>query len=217
MSSERTAVLASLFLVFMLAACGSDGETVATDAPAEIEEAAEAVALADEDPEDEDHDDEDHDDEDHSDEDGAGLGAHEHGSAELSVAWIDADVAIDLISPTENVFGFEYEAETDEDLAIVADRTDALTTGGLISINDGAECELSEPATADVEFEGSHAEITVSWAFSCTNPADVANVDLSALFAEFPGFEDIDVEWVSESSQSSAELSPEQSILTLES
>jgi hypothetical protein len=33
-------------------------------------------------------------------------------------------------------------------------------------------------------------------------------VDAAGLFAEFPNFEDVDVQWVSESEQSAAELSP---------
>ena len=175
--------------------------------------------AGEEDHDDEDHADEDHDDEDHDDHDGegsGGLGAHEHGSAELSVAWVGSDVVIDLISPTQNVFGFEYEPETEEDLAIEAERTEALTASGIVGISEGADCELTEPATADVEREGSHAEVTVSWAFSCANPDEISEVDLGPLFAEFPGFVDIDAEWVSETSQSSAELSPQESTLRLE-
>ena len=121
---------------------------------------------------DEDHDDDhDDDDDDHDhDEGSSGLGAHEHGTAEMSVASIGADVAIDLISPTFNVFGFEYEPSTDEDIAIEADRTEALTAPGVVSINDGAGCALSDPVGTEIERDGSHAEITVSWSFVSTTP-----------------------------------------------
>jgi hypothetical protein len=220
---------AALALALVLAGCGSDDETSGTTAAAvastEAEQPDATDPADDEDPageedhDDEDHDDEDHDDEDHDDHDGegsGGLGAHEHGSAELSVAWVGSDVVIDLISPTQNVFGFEYEPETEEDLAIEAERTEALTASGIVGISEGADCELTEPATADVEREGSHAEVTVSWAFSCANPDEISEVDLGPLFAEFPGFVDIDAEWVSETSQSSAELSPQESTLRLE-
>lgn len=172
---------------------------------------------------DEDHDDEhgddDHGDDDHDDhdDDASGLGSHEHGGAELSVAWIGGDVAIDLISPNFNVFGFEYEPETDEDVAIEADRIEALTSPGLIAVNDEAGCTLTEPASTEVEREGSHSEITVSWLFTCANPDEISDVDLGGLFNEFPSFEDIDAQWVSDSAQSSAELTPAAAVLRLDS
>lgn len=184
---------------------------------------------SDEDHDDEDHDDEDHDDdhsddehgdEDHDDHDhdegSGGLGAHEHGTAELTIAWIGDEVAVDLISPTFNVFGFEYEPTTDEDLAIETDRTAALIAPGMIAINDEAACSLANPAETAVEREGSHAEITVSWAFTCANPDEIGEVDLSGLFAEFPNFEDIDAQWISDTNQSAAELTPSSAIVTLE-
>lgn len=183
----------------------------------------------DEDHDDEDHDDhddhdedEDHDDhgedEDHDDHDesSGGLGAHEHGTAELSVAWIDTQVAIDLVSPTFNVFGFEYEPTSDEDLAAEADRTQALAEPNVASINDEAGCTLIDPVTTEVERDGSHSEITVSWLFECENADEVSEVDFSGLFAEFPNFENIDVQWVSNSQQSSAELSPSAAVIALQ-
>ncbi|MFT6392500.1 MAG: hypothetical protein ACJA14_002025 [Ilumatobacter sp.] len=161
--------------------------------------------------EDGDHDDEDGD---HDDEDGS-LGAHEHGTADLSVAWIDAEVAINLTSPTFNVFGFEYVPTTDEDLAFETDRTEALSAAGVITINDEAGCMLADPVETTVERDGSHSEITVSWRFVCDDPDRVEELDASQLFAEFPNFEDIDAQWISESDQSAAELSPSATTLSL--
>ena len=92
---------------------------------------------------------------------------------------------------------------------------EALTASGLISINDEAGCTLSDPVGTEIEREGSHAEITVSSSFVCDDPDEVTEVDVSELFSEFPAFEDIDVQWISESEQSSAELSPSATILTL--
>ncbi len=222
-------LVAVVALVFVLAACSSADETGSevVSGPAVVaDDAVEAESGEEEhDDDDEGHGDEgeqddegEHDDEDeHDDEGSGGLGAHEHGSAELSVAWIGSDVVVDLISPTQNVFGFEYEPETDEDLAIAANQTEALTADGILVVTDAAGCELTAAPTTEVEREASHSEITVSWSFSCANPDEIADVDLSALFEAFPGFEDIDAEWVSETGQSSAELSPQQPTLQLES
>ncbi|MFT6292981.1 MAG: hypothetical protein ACJAR2_003601 [Ilumatobacter sp.] len=198
-----------------LSACGAGSDSAADDASAttaavipETTAAASEVAPVDDD---EDHDDEDGD---HDDEDGS-LGAHEHGTADLSVAWIDAEVAINLTSPTFNVFGFEYVPTTDEDLAFETDRTEALSAAGVITINDEAGCMLADPVETTVERDGSHSEITVSWRFVCDDPDRVEELDASQLFAEFPNFEDIDAQWISESDQSAAELSPSATTLSL--
>ncbi len=220
----RLDVLVLLVLMVVLSACGSPDDTAS-----EVDQDAAAATGSDDhdgddhdgdDHDDDDHDGDDHDDDDHDDDhdDGgsAGLDAHEHGSADLSVAWVGSDIVIDLISPTQNVFGFEYEPESDEDLATATERTEAITADGVVAINDQADCDLTEPASTEIERDGSHSEITVSWTFSCGEPAEISEVDFSSLFAAFPGFEDIDAEWVSETNQSSAELSPAETTLRLQ-
>jgi hypothetical protein len=168
------------------------------------------------------HDDEDthdHDDEDTHDHDdegaSGGLGAHEHGVAELSVAWSETEVFVDLVSPTYNIFGFEHEPSTDDERSVVTERTDALIAPGVIVINEEAGCELAGEVVTDVELEGSHAELTASWLFACEHPDDIKQLDVASLFDEFPNLEDIDAQWVSPSGQSAAELSPSATVLGL--
>jgi hypothetical protein len=224
-------------LVVVSSACGGDEEAAAADVPTTapdvtLDAVGEPADEADEqggdddhaddeehdeehddehdddEHDDDEHDDDEHDDDEHDDEGSSGLGAHEHGTAEMTIAWFDDEVAIDLISPTFNVFGFEYEPVSDEDLAIEADRLTALTASGVIALNNEAGCSLAGPVATEVDRDGSHSEITVSWVFECENADDVSQVDAAGLFAEFPNFEDVDVQWVSESEQSAAELSP---------
>ena len=220
MMSLKNSVLIPLAvgaLVVVSSACGGDEEAAAADVPTTapdvtLDAVGEPADEADEQGGDDDHaDDEEHDeehDDEHDDEGSSGLGAHEHGTAEMTIAWFDDEVAIDLISPTFNVFGFEYEPVSDEDLAIEADRLTALTASGVIALNNEAGCSLAGPVATEVDRDGSHSEITVSWVFECENADDVSQVDAAGLFAEFPNVEDVDVQWVSESEQSAAELSP---------
>ncbi len=165
---------------------------------------------------DEGHEGDDHDDDDHDDSgETRGLGAHEHGSAEMAVASSGSNLIIDLVSPTNNIFGFETEATTDEDKEIVEDRTEALSSPSIMTINPEAGCESSGAVTTDVVFEGSHAEITASWEFVCENPDQLEQLDTAGLFSEFPDLLDIDAEVASESGQTSAELSPSSATLAL--
>ena len=211
----RRVLVALAAFALVVTSCGSAADT-ATAAADEVVESpdAEGDAADEEAAGNDDHD--DHDDEDHDDE-SSGLGAHEHGVADLSVAWIGSDITVLLVSPTQNVFGFEYEAETDEDIAIVAEQTEVISAAGMVAVNETAGCELVEPSTSELEQDGSHADITVSWTFSCATPDEVSNLDLSALFAAFPGFEDIDAEWISDTSQSAVELTPDQPLLSFDS
>lgn len=226
---QRGAVVAVLALT--LVACGGDDS--ATDAGASGDGgavgASTSVADAAVDASDDDHiDDGDatHGDEDneedahddHDDEAGSssGLGAHEHGVAELSVAWSEGEVIVDLVSPSHNIFGFEHEPSTEEERALVADRTGVLSEPGVIVINSEAGCVLADEVVTEVEFEGSHAELTASWLFSCEHPDEIKRLDVAALFVEFPNLEDIDAQWASPSGQSAAELSPSATVLGLE-
>jgi hypothetical protein len=194
------------------AGCGGSSDEIATRDSDAIATLADTAVEADEDHED--HDDEDH--EDHDDEGASGgLDAHVHGLAELFVAWNGSDVVVDLVSPANNIFGFEYEATTDEDLAIVAERTDVLTARDLLAFNDQAACSLAADVDSEFVIEGSHAEVTTSWLFVCEEPGELSQLDLTALFTEFPGLQDIDAQLASEAGQSAAELSPSSAILQL--
>ena len=197
-------------LLLVLAACGSDDTSEVSAAAASEAAPAEGTDA------DEDHDDEDHDDHDHEDEGAAGLGAHEHGAGDLFVAWSGNAVAIDLISPANNLFGFEYEAETDEVIAIVDDALNYLSGSAAFAFNDEAGCSPDDDANISTEAEGTHSEVTASWEFTCENPESLTELDVTGFFEQFPRFEDVDAQWASDSGQSAAELSASAPVLRFE-
>jgi len=136
-----------------------------------------------------------------------------HGVAELFVAWTGADVVVDLVSPAINIVGFEYEPETDEDKAVVADQFATLGESGIIAFNDDASCTRTGTVDPGLVVDGSHAEVTASWMFTCDNPDDISELDASKLFQNFPGILDLDAQWASDTGQSAAELSPTSTVL----
>ncbi len=215
MPKNRLLAITFAFALTALSACGADTDTEAAVEEATTTEAATAPTTAA--PTTTVEEDDDHDDDDDDHDDASGLGAHEHGTAEMTVAWIDGDVAIDVISPLFNIFGFEYEPETDEDIALAEERTSQLTADGTLTISDEAGRTLTEPVATEIERDGSHSEIVASWSFTCENPDEITTVDATELFASFPNFEDIDAQWISATDQSSAELSPDSPTLALES
>lgn len=194
-----------------LSACGS-GSDEATTAGVEEED----HDHDHDEHKDDEHDEHKDDEHDHDDEGSAGLGAHEHGVAELTVAWDGGDVVVDFISPTYNIFGFEYEPESDEDIAVAEEQTAMLTAAENFAINAEAACSPNGDVTTDIEYEGSHAEITASWLFTCENPDELSQIDTAALFAKFPNLEDVDAQWASADTQSAAELVASATVLVLE-
>ena len=140
-----------------------------------------------------------------------------HGEAELLVAWSGSDVIIDLVTPTNNIFGFEYEPVTDDDVALATERTSTLGGPGMLVFNPEAACRAVGDAETETVYEGSHAELTASWEFVCDNPDQIATLETEALFEEFPGFVDIDAQWASDDRQSAAELSPSATTLNFDS
>lgn len=70
-------------------------------------------------------------------------GAHEHGSAHLSIAIGEKNLEMALETPSMNVFGFEHPAASDEDKKTLADAKTKLEQAGLLfSINKEAGCQL---------------------------------------------------------------------------
>lgn len=159
--------------------------------------------------------------------------AHEHGVAELTVAWSGEEMAIDLQTPAYNVVGFEDVPTTDAEKVLLAESVAALEAGDLLQPNPEAECllvsahvhtGLSEEAHVDEEDEededghdtDSHSDIDVSYNLTCGQPDMIATLDASALFAHFSNFENIQVQWVSDTQQSATTLTPDNPVLSFE-
>ncbi|MFG1495856.1 DUF2796 domain-containing protein [Saccharospirillum sp. HFRX-1] len=68
----------------------------------------------------------------------------------------------------------------------------------------------------DHDHEGhQHSDVDVSWHFHCDNPDELVQVEVG-LFDAFERFEDLDVQYLTETSQGAAELSPSRTTLNLE-
>ena len=187
------------------------------------------------------HDEDDHDEDEHSDEhdehdehetDGESRehGAHEHGAAMLFIAWSGNELAIDLETPAYNVLGFEYAPSSDAEKALLDESVAALEAGDLLQFSPDADCtlisasvetELAEEAheehedEAAQEDEEAHSDIAVSYNIQCEQPDNLESIDISQLFAQFPNFEDLRAQWISDTEQSAKALTADNPILTL--
>lgn len=217
----RYVVLVGL-LLFSLGACSSTGPVSQTPEAEEIhkDELVQEEHNGDHEGEDEHEADEEH----------REHGAHEHGAAELMIAWSGNELAIDLETPAYNVFGFEYAPKTDAEKALVDESVAALEAGDLLQFSPDANCtltsakietKLAEEAHEEEEEgheaeEETHSDIDVSYNIQCQHPDKLESLDVSKLFDQFPNFESLRAQWVSDTAQSAKDLTPDDSILSFE-
>lgn len=171
------------------------------------------------------HEDEDEHEEHEEDDDHREHGAHEHGVATLTIAWSGNKLAIDLETPAYNVVGFEYTPTSEGEKALLDESVAALQAGYLLQLSPEAECtvtsaivqtELSESGHEEEgEEKETHSDIDIAYDVQCQNPDDLKSLDASALFARFPNFESLQVQWISDTQQSAKKLTPDDPIVSL--
>lgn len=150
------------------------------------------------------------------------LGAHVHGVARLDVALDGRTLELELDTPAMNIVGFEHAATSDADKATLAQaRETLLKPHGLFSLPEAAGCTASKqtlesPLFGDKlddhddgdadEHEHEHSEIHGHYQFTCTTPAVLNKLDLTALFTSFPATKTIQVQVVTPKRQLGAEV-----------
>ncbi|MDK8463003.1 DUF2796 domain-containing protein [Marinobacter sp. SS13-12] len=155
-------------------------------------------------------------------------GAHEHGHARLQLAIEKNSIDLMFTSPAYNLAGFEHEARTDEERNRLAEIKQWLNTTPLVNVDD-ASCRITAAAVElggedtddthghdhhDDDEKTSHREYDVSQQLQCQGMG--ANREFtSALMEKFENLEELTVEWVSQSGQGSARLTPSNRAFTV--
>ena len=161
-------------------------------------------------------------------------GAHEHGAAELTVALDGRELVIELISPLDNLVGFEHAPAND------AQRAALVEAGGLLR---DADAMFALPAAGACRFEhadiespwpmaaaapaaehashahaqptrGDHEEVVATYRFTCAQPAGLNQLEVRA-FAQFPRLRELRVEHATARGQGAAVLTPAAATLAL--
>lgn len=155
-------------------------------------------------------------------------GAHEHGHARLQIAIEKNSIDLMFTSPAYNLAGFEHQARTDEERNRLAEIKQWLNTTPLVNMDD-ANCRITAAAVElgggdteddhdhdhhDDDEKTSHREYDVSQQLQCEGMG--ANREFtSALMEKFENLEELAVEWVSQSGQGSARLTPSNRAFTM--
>ena len=161
-------------------------------------------------------------------------GAHEHGAAELTVALDGQALVIELISPLDNLVGFEHAPANDTQRAALAEAGRLLSDAeAMFALTAAAACRFEQadiespwpmaavaPAAGHADAahapptRGEHEEVVVTYRYTCLQPAALQRIDVRA-FARFPRLREIRVEHATARGQGAAVLTPAAAALAL--
>lgn len=149
------------------------------------------------------------------------LSSHVHGSAELNVAIAGNQLQLEFISPAMNLFGFERAPSSAAEAELIERIMSELLTAEWLVGDALSHCKASLVALESPEFthnhshgDESHGNLRAQYRFDC--PIKLANeLSLNAFFS-FEGIREITVQWVSETKQGLASLTPNSTKLILE-
>lgn len=170
------------------------------------------------------------------------LDSHEHGVGQLDVAIEGSQVAMELHAPGADIVGFEYGAESDEDIAKVDAALMTLAQPlDLFVVPDAAQCivvdaraELeSDDAHDDHEDEGEdhghedhddhdgedhaedgHTEFHAEYLLECGDMTALSEISF-AYFAAFPNALEVEVQIISDQGASAFEVEHDAPMLDL--
>jgi hypothetical protein len=145
--------------------------------------------------------------------------AHVHGAAKLQIAVEGERLEVILVSPLENLMGFEHAPRNDKERKAVKSMSDAFSKpDALLKPTAAAKCS-AEPAkiTSPVTGHGSeklsendaHAELEAVIVYQCANPAALNGMEVR-LFQAFPQLKQVRADVVSDRGQRSANLTAQQ-------
>ncbi|WP_298449391.1 DUF2796 domain-containing protein [uncultured Marinobacter sp.] len=143
-------------------------------------------------------------------------GSHQHGHAEMQLAFADNQVEILLTSPAGNMLGFEHHPRTPEQHQTEERVTHWLGENPLVNTLEST-CQI-QATTVQHEVAGGHdhgehshgdesrhADITVTQILNCTG-LDNSTSLTTPLTAHFPALEHLDIAWAGPDGQGAARL-----------
>jgi hypothetical protein len=168
--------------------------------------------------------------------------AHVHGAATLQIAVDGNRLALDFMSPLDNLVGFEHAPKTDKEKAAARDMVkrlrapellfapsaEALCRPGAVSLQSavldaallagGVSSSKPDPQSGSAKGGGKaaqqgHASISGEYAFTCSRPEALSGLELKA-FDIFPGMKRVDVQVAGAKKQKAARLTPASRRLT---
>lgn len=165
---------------------------------------------------------------------------HEHGVGELNIAVEGNAMNLEFMIPGADIVGFEYEAKSDSDIALVNtalskfqdfENIFTLSSSGNcnlvdaeIDINQGDEHEDEHDHEDEHEHEDehdhdeheeeAHNEFVAHYSFTCGNVKEIDRIDFP-YFTTFPNSGELEIQFVSEVGSTSFEVEGDKPFIDL--
>ena len=159
---------------------------------------------------------------------------HEHGVGELNIAVEGSAINLEFMIPGADIVGFEYEAKSDSDIALVNtalskfqdfENIFTLSSSGNcnlvdaeIEINQGDdhedEHEHEDEHDHDEHEEEAHNEFVAHYSFTCGNVKEIDRIDFP-YFTTFPNSGELEIQFVSEVGSTSFEVEGDKPFIDL--
>ena len=165
---------------------------------------------------------------------------HEHGVGELNIAVESSAINLEFMIPGADITGFEYEAKSDSDIALVnaalskfenfqnifilPDSSNCDLVDAEIGINQEDDHDDHDEHDEHDEHEGhdehdehedeSHNEFVAHYSFSCGNVKEIDRIDFP-YFTTFPSSGELEVQFVSEAGSTSFEVEGDEPFIDL--
>ncbi len=171
------------------------------------------------------------------------LEAHEHGVGQLNIAIEGTSVAMEFEAPGADIVGFEYEATSTEDRALIDQALARLASPlELFGLPAAAECVVSEANVAlkgddhkshdddhhddhsehedhadeHASEEESHTEFQASYVLACAKPEAINKIEF-VYFEQFPNAKELELQVITEQGASAYEVERDNPTLNLSS
>ena len=148
------------------------------------------------------------------------LEAHTHGIATLSISIEGEEVWLNLQSPAANIVGFEYRAQTEDELHFIDDAKATAAKPAELFKFKGGNCSLD---SSDLDFSAvmpkahahnhshhdhdheNHAEISLTYNYRCKQSNRLSGMHIEVQNA-FPSIKYLEVQWINDNGSNAAML-----------
>ncbi len=153
---------------------------------------------------------------------------HEHGVGELNIAVESSAINLEFMIPGADITGFEYEAKSDSDIALVnAALSKFENFQNIFILPDSSNCDLVDAEIGinqeddhndhdehDDHEDESHNEFVAHYSFSCRNVKEIDRIDFP-YFTTFPSSGELEIQFVSEAGSTSFEVEGDEPFIDL--
>ena len=147
---------------------------------------------------------------------------HEHGVGELNIAIEGNAIDFEFFIPGADIVGFEYEAKTESDIALVNAALEKFGNfDNIFSLPESSNCNLvnseigiNQDDDHDEHDEEAHNEFVAHYSFNCGNIKEIDRISFP-YFTTFPNSGELEVQFVSEIGSTSFEVEGDEPFIDL--